>query len=145
MAGRVQGRYLMPRPVRGWDEQDAFTGWRRYLFWQRGELRRIKARANRRDRRRARWARRADGGLIPPYDLDADSIGPVILSPGELYPACCPGLVIVDHDNIGPAALLIQHHRQAHGRPIAWHTDTPADDAPTGRPGTGDRESNAGG
>ena len=36
------------------EEQDAFTAWRGVMFWQRGELRRIKRRAAKRDRREAR-------------------------------------------------------------------------------------------
>lgn len=36
------------------DEFDAFTGWRRLIFWQRGELRKIKQSSHRRDRRAAR-------------------------------------------------------------------------------------------
>ncbi|GJF06692.1 hypothetical protein [Pseudonocardia sp. D17] len=136
----------MARQVRGWDEQDAFTGWRRVLFWQRGELRRTKARANRRDRRRSRWAHRADGGVVPPpgYADETDRV-PVILSPGELWPACCPGVTLVDHDGIGPSALLIEHYRQAHGRTIAWRTDTPAHGTPTGPSGKGDRGPSVGG
>lgn len=35
-------------------EQDAFTGWRRVTRWRPGDLRRIKRRANKRDRRDAR-------------------------------------------------------------------------------------------
>lgn len=43
------------RPVVGWDEQDAFTGWRRVLSWQRGELRKIKRRYHHKERR---WGKR---------------------------------------------------------------------------------------
>lgn len=44
----------MPRlPLRTWEEQDAFTGWRRRLFWQRGELKRAKRRHSHRERRTA--------------------------------------------------------------------------------------------
>lgn len=42
---------MRPRRRRTWDEQDAFTGWRKYLFWQRGERRRIKRMSHRYDRR----------------------------------------------------------------------------------------------
>lgn len=42
------------RAIRGWEQQDAFTGWRRYMFWQRGELRKIKRRASKRERRQKR-------------------------------------------------------------------------------------------
>lgn len=38
-------------PLRGWDEQDAFTGWRKVMFWQRGELKRVKRRHAHRRRR----------------------------------------------------------------------------------------------
>lgn len=36
------------------DEWDAFTSWRRGVFWQRGELRRIKRRYAKRQRSLAR-------------------------------------------------------------------------------------------
>jgi hypothetical protein len=44
----------MKRPCESTDDYDAFTGWRRVHFWQRGELRKIKRRASKRDRRRVR-------------------------------------------------------------------------------------------
>jgi hypothetical protein len=44
----------MRRPIVSWEQQDAFTGWRRVMFWQRGELRRIKRRASKQERRRSR-------------------------------------------------------------------------------------------
>lgn len=44
----------MRRACIGGDEQDAFTGWRKVLYWQRGELRRIKRRAGKRERRAAK-------------------------------------------------------------------------------------------
>jgi len=37
-----------------WREQDAFTGWRKYLYWKPGELKDIKKGFNRRSRRAAR-------------------------------------------------------------------------------------------
>jgi hypothetical protein len=37
-----------------YEEQDAFTPWRKYLHWQRGELRKIKRRAAKRMRREGR-------------------------------------------------------------------------------------------
>jgi len=41
----------MTRPVAGnGDEQDAFTRWRRVYRFRPGEIRRIKRRANKRDR-----------------------------------------------------------------------------------------------
>lgn len=42
------------RPLTSWEQQDAFSGWRRVMFWQRGELRKIKRRESRLQRRRAR-------------------------------------------------------------------------------------------
>ena len=42
---------MRPKRKRTWDEQDAFTGWRRRLYWQPGEIRRIKERSHRYDRR----------------------------------------------------------------------------------------------
>ena len=41
----------MMRPIKGWDEQDAYTGWRKVMFWQRGELKKIKRRTHKRERR----------------------------------------------------------------------------------------------
>lgn len=36
------------------DEQDAFTGWRRYVRWGRGEVAKIKRKFRRRERRTAK-------------------------------------------------------------------------------------------
>ena len=45
----------MTRPVHNdGDEQDAFTGWRKYMHWKPGEVKRIKRRANKRDRQAAK-------------------------------------------------------------------------------------------
>lgn len=41
----------MMRPIKGWDEQDAYTGWRKVMFWQKGELKKIKRRTHKRERR----------------------------------------------------------------------------------------------
>ena len=41
----------MNLPIKGWDEQDAFTRWRRVLTWQAGELAKIKRRYAKRTRR----------------------------------------------------------------------------------------------
>ncbi len=46
----------MSRAVKGWDEQDAFTGWRRVLHFRPGQIRRIKRRAAKRERREAHRA-----------------------------------------------------------------------------------------
>jgi hypothetical protein len=43
-----------PIPLRGGDEHDAFTGWRKVLVWSRGNLARIKRRFTRRWRRSAK-------------------------------------------------------------------------------------------
>lgn len=42
------------RPLVSWEQEDAFTGWRKVMFWQRGELRKIKRRESKLERRRAR-------------------------------------------------------------------------------------------
>jgi hypothetical protein len=42
------------RVIQGFEEEDAFTGWRRMLFWQRGELARVKRRYHKKERRRGR-------------------------------------------------------------------------------------------
>jgi hypothetical protein len=53
----------MKRACADGDEQDAFTGWRHVMSWQRGELRKIKRRAGKRERRVARAAiERGRGG-----------------------------------------------------------------------------------
>ena len=44
----------MKRPPHDGDEQDAFSHWRRVTRWQRGEIRAIKRRSAKRDRRIAR-------------------------------------------------------------------------------------------
>jgi len=49
----------MPRAPQDADEHDAFSPHRRLHPWQRGELRRIKRRANKRDRRAGRRIARA--------------------------------------------------------------------------------------
>lgn len=41
----------MKRIVQAREEQDAFTGWRKVLFWQRGELKRAKRRYHKKERR----------------------------------------------------------------------------------------------
>lgn len=41
----------MARQIKGWEEQDAYSGWRRVLFWQRHERKRIKRRTHQRERR----------------------------------------------------------------------------------------------
>lgn len=38
-------------PLKGGDEYDAFSGWRRFHYWQPGERAKIKATCNRRVRR----------------------------------------------------------------------------------------------
>lgn len=43
-----------PRRIEGWDEQDAYTGWRRMLFWQTGELKKTKRRTHKKERREAK-------------------------------------------------------------------------------------------
>lgn len=43
----------MKRRMRDADEYDAFTRWRKYYFWKRGQLAKIKRRANKRERREA--------------------------------------------------------------------------------------------
>lgn len=41
-------------PFRTAEEYDAFTGWRKFYFWQRGELRKVKRRMSKRERRTKR-------------------------------------------------------------------------------------------
>jgi hypothetical protein len=43
-----------PRRAINGDEQDAYTSWRRVMFWQSGELKRIKRRTHKRERREAK-------------------------------------------------------------------------------------------
>ena len=47
---------IMKRACVGGAEYDAFTGWRHVYRWRPGELRDIKRRANKRERRTARLA-----------------------------------------------------------------------------------------
>jgi len=42
------------RPLTSYEQNDAFTGWRKYLHWHRGELRKAKRRESKLDRRRGR-------------------------------------------------------------------------------------------
>jgi hypothetical protein len=42
------------RPITTGEGQDAFTGWRKYLLWQPGELRRVKRRNAKCERRQAK-------------------------------------------------------------------------------------------
>lgn len=51
----------MSRQIRGWDEEDAYTSWRRvYCYLQRaGVVKAIKRRTHKRDRREAKAAIRA--------------------------------------------------------------------------------------
>lgn len=44
----------MKRACHNADEYDAFTKWRRYYRWKPGQLRLLKRRASKRDRRQAR-------------------------------------------------------------------------------------------
>jgi hypothetical protein len=41
----------MRRRIVTGEEQDAYTGWRKVMFWQRGELKKIKRRTHKRERR----------------------------------------------------------------------------------------------
>lgn len=50
----------MARRVVGWYENDAHTGWRHVMFWQRGELKKIKRLTSKRERREGKAATRAD-------------------------------------------------------------------------------------
>ena len=45
---------MAKRKRQGGDEQDAFSPWRSLLHWQRGELRQLKRKANKRERKRAK-------------------------------------------------------------------------------------------
>jgi hypothetical protein len=44
----------MGRRIAGWDEQDAYTRWRRLLRWRPGQIARIKRHTHQRERRAAR-------------------------------------------------------------------------------------------
>jgi hypothetical protein len=47
----------MKRLIRTGEEQDAFTGWRHYLRWKPHQRKRVKRRANKRERREAKQER----------------------------------------------------------------------------------------
>jgi len=59
----------LSRRVRGnGDEQDAFSRWRHAYHWHRGQLRKIKRRAGKRDRRDAQDEIRRDTPFpLPPH------------------------------------------------------------------------------
>lgn len=40
----------MKRRIVDWDEYDLVTGWRKVVRWQRGEIRKLKRRINKRER-----------------------------------------------------------------------------------------------
>lgn len=44
---------MSSRRVTTWEEQDAYTGWRRYLHWRPGQIAVIKRRTHKRERREA--------------------------------------------------------------------------------------------
>ena len=50
----------MPRRTVGGDEFEAFTRWRRILSWQRGELRKLKRKSAKRERKDAKRVIRDD-------------------------------------------------------------------------------------
>jgi len=50
------------RPVTSWEGEDAFTGWRKVLHWHKGELRKVKRRESKRERRRGRDEIRQEEG-----------------------------------------------------------------------------------
>ena len=52
----------MKRPPVNGAEQDAFSRWRHVLSWRSGELRRIKRRASKRERRTAKTAIKREQG-----------------------------------------------------------------------------------
>jgi len=51
------------RPIKGWDEQDVYTGWRKVYCWTKraGAVKDVKRRTHRRERRTAKTKLRADG------------------------------------------------------------------------------------
>ena len=46
----------MKRIIKGWDEQDVYTGWRKYLVWtsRAGAVKAVKRRTHKRERREAK-------------------------------------------------------------------------------------------
>lgn len=46
----------MARRIISPEEQDAYTGWRKVMFWQRGELAKVKRRTHKRERREGKAA-----------------------------------------------------------------------------------------
>ena len=48
------------RPIKQPEEQDAYTGWRKVLFWQRGELAAVKRRTHKRERQEGKRETRTD-------------------------------------------------------------------------------------
>lgn len=56
------GGLAVKRQMRGGDEYDAFTGWRKYYRWRPGELRFLKRRANKRERRKGKFEAGKEAG-----------------------------------------------------------------------------------
>mgnify|MGYP001123128962 CR=1 FL=1 len=119
------------RPLPDGEAEDALTRARRFYHWQRGQLRRIKRRVGKRERRYGkaealRDASAADhptllgvrypplryheGGQVQPHH-DPDSVL-VYVSPAEVWLECC-GAHLVD-DGRGIERLALNHYRQAH-------------------------------
>jgi hypothetical protein len=65
----------MKRACVGGAEYDAFTGWRHVLHWRPGELRKIKRRANKRDRRTVRVIIGQEE--LPPVFFDARDLAAI--------------------------------------------------------------------
>lgn len=55
----------MARQIKDADEQDALTGWKKYLHWRPGERKKVKRKANRRERREAKRASQLKENWIP--------------------------------------------------------------------------------
>lgn len=53
------------RIIRGWEEQDAYTRWRRYLGWQRHERMKVKRRTHKRERRAGKAEIRMEVNEMP--------------------------------------------------------------------------------
>jgi hypothetical protein len=52
----------MTRPIKGWDEQDAYTAWRHLLCYmgRAGAVKKVKRRTHKRERREGQAEARAD-------------------------------------------------------------------------------------
>ncbi|WP_433503718.1 hypothetical protein ACQP04_29085 [Pseudonocardia halophobica] len=109
-------------PLIDGDEQDALTRTRRFYHWRAGQVRRIKRRVSKRERRfgRAEALRDASTADYPTrlsvrFPAIADNGDSLLVwcSPAEVWLSCC-GAHLIDHDDVGIERLALDHWRTHH-------------------------------